>query len=323
MGGEHPRASKIRGRDDVSMSETIGSALEIFTRHIQDRSPSDNTFINYASDLKQFEEYLRTQGIEDVSGVDATVLRGYLRTLFGWGFEKSTISRKLSSLRSFFSFLKERGILERDPARNIQGPVSRRPLPRAISEEAIGRLFEVAAASENPVRDTAILELLYGCGLRISELTGLKWADVDMGERWLTIMGKGSKERRVPFGRCAHRALLAIRAQRGEDGGDGGAEANPYVFEGRKGKPLTVRTVHRAVIALSKAAGLEGVTPHVLRHSCATHMLEHGASLKFIQEFLGHESLATTQIYLTVSASWMKESYAAAHPRAHVGETEG
>ena len=302
---------------DKAMDRTIGGAIKIFMEHIQDRSPSEHTFVNYASDLQQFEEYLRAQDIESIDKVDTPILRGYVRTLFGWGFEKSTIARKLSSLRSFFACLRERGILERDPARNLQGPGARRPLPRALSEEAVNRLFDAAERSENPVRDTAILELLYGCGLRISELTGLKWEDVDLEERWLVILGKGNKERRVPFGKCAKRALLSIHAEPGE-----GEPMNPYVFRGRKGNPLTVRTVHRAVTALASAAGIQGVTPHTLRHSCATHLLEHGASLKFVQEFLGHESLATTQIYLTVSASWMKESYAASHPRAHIGETE-
>ena len=297
--------------DDMNNAAADFLPIELFTNHIRDISPSDNTFINYASDLRQFEEYLAAQGVDKVEDVDTPVLRGYVRTLFGWGFEKSTIARKLSSLRSFFAFLKERGVIERDPARNVQGPSARRPLPRALSEEAIGRLFEAAENSENRVRDTAILELLYGCGLRISELAGLKWEDVDLDERWLTILGKGSKERRVPFGKCALRALLAIKQEQGD------REAK-CVFDGRNGKPLTVRTIHRAVTALATAAGLEGVTPHVLRHSCATHLLEHGASLKFVQEFLGHESLATTQIYLTISASWMKESYAAAHPRANI-----
>ena len=300
---------------------TIDSAIDNFIQSLQDRSPSEHTFINYASDLRQFAEYLEAQAMGDVGAVDVPTLRAYLRELFGWGYAKATVARKLSSLRSFFAFLKERGVLERDPARNLRGPGAPRHLPRALSEEAVERLFAEGRTSAEALRDTAILEVLYGCGLRVSELTSLRWEDVDMEERWLIIMGKGSKERRVPFGRCAQRALEALRAQGGE---------GPFVFggAGRPGKPrksdkpcgraLTVRTVHRIVTGLAARAGLEGVTPHVLRHSCATHLLEHGAPLKFVQEFLGHESLATTQIYLTVSASWMKERYAAAHPRANI-----
>ena len=157
----------------------------------------------------------------------------------------------------------------------------------------------------------AIIELLYGCGLRISELVGLKWQDVDLEERWLVILGKGSKERRVPFGIYAQKALRNLDISR--------ISGNDFVFSGRKGSPLTVRTVRRAVTNLALRGGLGGVTPHVLRHSCATHLLERGASLRFVQEFLGHESMATTQIYLTVSASWMKKSYMEKHPRANMG----
>ena len=244
--------------------------------------------------------------------LEPAVLRSYLRELSGWGYARTTISRKLSSLRGLFSFLKERGILDRDPARALRGPSAPRGLPKALSEEAVNRMFEMASASESPVRDTAILELLYGCGLRVSELTGLRWADVDLQERWIVVLGKGDKERRVPFGGCAQRALERLGAQRDP--------TEPYVFSGRGGKALTVRTVHRIVTTLAGRAGLEGVTPHVLRHSSATHLVERRASLKFVQEFLGHESLSTTQIYLTISASWMKESYASAHPRARVGE---
>ena len=289
----------------------MDGAIDAFTEYVRHRSPSDHTFVNYSSDLRQFADYLEAQGMDDVAQVDTPVLRAYLRTLSGWNFSRATVARKLSSLRSFFAFLKKRGFREDDPARALQGPRTRRPLPRALSEEAIGRLFEAAEGEEGNARtrDVAILELLYGCGLRISELTGLRWQDVDLDERWLIILGKGNKERRVPFGNCARRALLVLK----EEGPVG-----EYVFAGRKDSPLTVRTVHRAVTALAAQAGLEGVTPHTLRHSCATHLLEHGASLKFVQEFLGHESLSTTQIYLTVSASWMKESYAAAHPRANI-----
>ena len=291
-------------------NRTIDGAIDAFIESIQDRSPSDYTPASYASDLRQFAEYLEAQGVKGVEAVDAPVLRAYLRSLSGWGFARATVARKLSSLRGFFAFLKKRGVLERDPARGIRGPGARRNLPRALSEEAMTRLVESAEGTETRVRDMAVLELLYGCGLRVSELTGLRWEDVDLEERWLIILGKGDKERRVPFGSCAQHALLALR--------EAGCHEGPYVFAGRRGRPLTVRTVHRTVTGLASLAGLEGVTPHTLRHSCATHLLEHGASLKFVQEFLGHESLATTQIYLTVSASWMKESYAASHPRANI-----
>lgn len=295
-------------------AKTIDDSIDAFMAHIGGKTASEHTLVNYATDLRQFADYLAGRSISEVDQVEPTVLRGYLRELYGWGYARATISRKLSSLRGFFGFLKERGLLDRNPARALRGPAAPRGLPRALSGEAVSRMFEMAAASESPVRDTAVMELLYGCGLRISELVGLRWSDVDLEERWLVVLGKGSKERRVPFGTCAQRALERLGARSGV--------SEPYVFEGRGGRPLTVRTVHRIVTSLAARCGLEGVTPHVLRHSCATHLVERGASLKFVQEFLGHESLSTTQIYLAVSASWMKESYAAAHPRARVADGE-
>lgn len=292
-------------------ARTIGDAIDAFMTHIGGRSSSEHTRISYATDLRQFADYLGRRGVEDVGLVEPAILRAYLRELSGWGYARATISRKLSSLRGLFAFLKARGVLDRDPTRSLRGPAAPRGLPKALSEESVNRMFQVAEASEFPVRDTAVLELLYGCGLRISELAGLRWEDVDLEERWIVVLGKGDKERRVPFGSCARAALERLRIQQ--------ETPAPYVFAGRGGRALTVRTVHRIVTALAERAGLKGVTPHVLRHSCATHLVERGASLKFVQEFLGHESLSTTQIYLTVSASWMKESYASAHPRARAG----
>ena len=284
----------------------IDECIRGFLEDIKNKSPSDHTFISYETDLRQFAEFLEKQEIKTVNLIETSTLREYLRNLFDWGFSKKTISRKLSSLRGFFAYLKKRKILDGNPARGLRGPAAPKNLPRAISEEAVIKMIDAAGVSEEPLRDTAVIELLYGCGLRISELSGLKWQDIDIEERWLVVLGKGDKERRVPFGRYAQKALSELRTQEGEQG--------VYVFPGERGlsKPLTVRTVHRIITKLAERSGVIGVTPHTLRHSCATHLLERGASLKFVQELLGHENLATTQIYLTISASWMKESYARA-----------
>ena len=199
--------------------------------------------------------------------------------------------------------------------KTIKGMTSPRPLPKAVSYETINRMLELAKISKTPERDTLIFELLYGAGLRISELVALKWEDIDIESRWLVVTGKGDKERRVPFGNFAALALKDVYAKYGHE--------TDYILPDESGKrAVNVRTVHRIVTGIAKKADAFTVTPHVLRHSCATHMLEGGASLKFIQEFLGHENLSTTQVYLTISASHMKESYAKAHPRACFEENE-
>ncbi|MDR2174885.1 MAG: tyrosine-type recombinase/integrase [Synergistaceae bacterium] len=306
--------------------EQFDAAAASFLEHIKNKSASGHTLVNYAADLKQFADYLEKQEVGRLEDIDVPRLRAYLRELYGVGYSKASISRKLSALRSLFSYMRRSGLVERDVTRSLRGPSAPRSLPRALSREAVDALFRAASDSDDPVRDTAVLELLYGCGLRVSELAGLRWQDVDMEERWLIVLGKGDKERRVPFGSYAQKALRDLAAE---------GAAGEFVFAGKKGKkkkesPLTVRTVHRIVTALAAGSGLAGVTPHTLRHSCATHLLERGASLKFVQEFLGHENMATTQIYLTVSASWLKESYEAHHPRAGLDaemeaeiETEG
>jgi len=309
--------SKEQVKSEQHTSGQIGSAVASFLEHVKNKYASGHTSVNYEVDMRQFAGYIEEYGIENLESIDVPVLRAYLRNMAGWGFAKPTIARKLSALRSFFSYLKDSGAISTNPARSLKGPPTPRNIPKALSSEAVNVLFKMCESSEEPIRDTVVLEVLYGCGLRISELAGLKWSDVDLDERWLMVFGKGSKERRVPFGSYAQEALRALSLKYSEAWQGAQREAPVgFVLAGKSGKSLTVRTVHRIITKLAERGGLDGVTPHVLRHSCATHLLERGASLKFIQEFLGHENMATTQIYLTVSASWMKESYMACHPRA-------
>jgi len=273
-----------------------------------------NTAVNYSVDLAQFASYIEKLGIKEISDVSSKVIKSYIREMSSW-YAKSSISRKLSALRSLFSFSIDLGLISINPMKAIKGVTAPRPLPKAVSLETINKMLELAKESKTPERDTLILELLYGAGLRISELVTLKWDDIDIDYRWLIVTGKGDKQRRVPFGRFAALAIERISSKYGK--------INDFLLPDESGKKsLNVRTVHRIVTGIAKKAGAFSVTPHVLRHSCATHMLEGGASLKFIQEFLGHENLSTTQIYLTISASRMKESYAKAHPRACIEEDD-
>jgi len=284
-------------------------AVDLFIENVRFQAgTTGNTAVSYSVDLAQFASYIEKLGIEKISDITIKMIKSYIREMSNW-YAKSSISRKLSALRSFFSFTMELGLINSNPMKTIKGVTSPRPLPKAVSRETINKMLELAKESKTPERDTMIFELLYGAGLRISELAALKWEDIDIDSRWLIVSGKGDKQRRVPFGRFAAKAIEDVYSKRNQN--------TDFVLPDDTGcKSINVRTIHRVVTGIAKKTGAFSVTPHVLRHSCATHMLEGGASLRFIQEFLGHENLSTTQVYLTISASRMKESYARAHPRA-------
>lgn len=276
---------------------------------------ADNTAVNYAVDLAQFADYLEANSCSVPSDIKMEDLRGFLRELAGYGFSKSSIARKLSSLRGFIKHLARMGILDRDISIGLRGPRLSARLPRALACEDVMRMLgEGLSDSKKKTRDSLILELLYGSGLRVNELTSLDWGDVDIPERWLRVSGKGSKMRMVPFGRIAQELLVDWRVQSLVQFPDL-SEKYP-LFSGVGAERLTDRTVHRLVVSTAKRVGLVGVSPHSLRHSYATHMLERGAPLRVIQELLGHESLSTTQRYLKITVEQMKSSYMETHPRA-------
>lgn len=296
------------------MEEKISYLVDLYIDHLRfERGASDHTSINYSVDLAQFVEFLEMQGVTDLAQVDGRMIRSWLREMMAFGYARTTAARKLSSVRSWFAFLFQRGVLSSDPAKVVKGPKQPSRLPRALSSQDAARLVEAGGEGENPLRDRAVLELLYGCGLRIAELAALRWADLELEERMIRVRGKGDKERIVPFGTFA---LGALEDWRKSLSGD-----EDYVFPGQKGGAITVRTINRIVTRAALRAGVAGVTPHVLRHSFATHMLEGGASLKVLQELLGHESLLTTQRYIAVGAEHLRKSYELAHPRAK-GEGE-
>ncbi|MDK2958201.1 MAG: integrase/recombinase XerC [Synergistaceae bacterium] len=291
------------------MQEKISVFLDRFFDYLRyEKEASLHTVTNYSVDLAQFAEFLEVRGINSPAEVDGKTIRSWLREMMGYGYAKTSAARKLSSVRSWFAFLFDRGLISSDPAKGIRGPKLPSRLPRALSQEDTFKLVDAGQLGEDPVRDSAVLELLYGCGLRIAELASLRWQDVDLDERMVRVLGKGNKERIVPFGTCA---LKALRNWRDSGAGNGG-----FVFPGRRGGAITVRTVHRIVRRAALKAGVANVTPHVLRHSFATHLLEGGASLRVLQELLGHESLLTTQHYLAVGADHLRKSYELAHPRA-------
>jgi len=291
--------------------ENINDAASAFVAYLKSRGRSENTLVNYASDLSQFADYLKGQGITDVNDINRDSIRIFLSNILGVGSKKSSASRKLSAVRGFVRWLSSRGIIETDPGEGLKGPKLENSIPKAISyEDTVRLLTEGPDEGKNYMRDHLLLELMYGSGLRVSEAIGLNWDDVELEERMLRIIGKGSKERHVPFGKGVQKLLEEWAVVKGNEGA---------VFKSNKcnAERMTTRTAHRIIIKAGQKLGLYNVTPHTLRHCFATHLLEHGAPLRVVQELLGHESIATTQKYLLITTEQIKKSYMEAHPRAN------
>ena len=294
------------------MAENISTNIEQFLSFLESRGRSKNTLTNYRVDLEQFREYLLRQGIFDVSGIDSQSVRVYLSNIIGFGIAKSSAARKLSAVRGFIRWLSSRNMLDYGVAAGLKGPKLPSSLPRALSFEDTEKLLsEEPENGKHYHRDRLILELLYGSGLRVSELIDLNWENIEIDQRMIRVFGKGSKERLVPFGPGVKKLLEDWRIL--SKNGTGGP-----VFESEKGaERLTVRTVHRLVQRSAQRVGIYGVSPHTLRHCFATHLLERGAPLRVVQELLGHESIAATQRYLSITSEQMKRSYMEYHPRSH------
>lgn len=294
------------------MAENISTNIEQFLLFLESRGRSKNTVTNYRVDLEQFREYLLRQGISDVSGIDSQSVRVYLSNIIGFGIAKSSAARKLSAVRGFIRWLSSREVLDYGVAAGLKGPKLPSSLPRALSfEETEKLLTEGPENGKHYQRDRLILELLYGSGLRVSELIDLNWENIETDQRMIRVFGKGSKERLVPFGPGAKKLLedWKLLSKEGTKG--------PLFLSEKGAERLTVRTVHRLVQRAALRVGIYGVSPHTLRHCFATHLLERGAPLRVVQELLGHESIAATQRYLSITAEQMKRSYMEYHPRAH------
>jgi integrase/recombinase XerC len=222
-----------------------------------------------------------------------------------------TRARKLASLRSFVRYLRSAGALDHDPTEGLEAPFRRRSLPKTLTQHHAESLLDQAAPTRTPLRDQALLELAYSAGLRVAELVGVDLADIDLAEGAVRVRGKGNKERVALFGEACRRALEAYIAEERMPPNSGSP-----VFTNSQGRRLTSRTVQRVVKRWALAAGLPAdVSPHTLRHSFATHLLDGGADLKTVQQLLGHENLATTQIYTHVSVERLREAVAKAHPK--------
>ena len=289
-----------------------------------ERNASVYTVKSYREDLSALTDYLsETHGGRLPPPGDVTVsdLRGYVAALHESGYAKTSIARHLASLRGFFRFGQREGWAETNPAKPLRNPRKGRTLPHFLSAEDLGRLFD-APLPDDPMglRDRAILETMYSAGLRVSEVVGLDDGDLDFDAAILRVRGKGRKERLSPVGTYATRALQRWLDVRKLHARVSPGPAAP-VFVNRFGRRLTTRSVGRMLEKYLKLTGLDRrTTPHSLRHSFATHLLDRGADIRSVQELLGHKSLVTTQIYTHVSTATLREVYERAHPRARQPE---
>jgi integrase/recombinase XerC len=296
---------------------------------------SDYTVKSYGADLIQFGQFLMGEigashgaqptgthlaGTQDERQIacEPLTVREFLAYLYAQNYTKSTTARKLATLRSFYKFLIRRGVVTVNPLTTIRTPKQEKRLPKCLDLEQVQKLLDAPGDGDLlSARDKAMLEVLYSSGIRVSELVELDMADLDLTEGVLRVKGKGRKERLTPIGSQAIRAVqryfelraIDMRSQQGKHG--------TRVFLNKHGEPLSTRSVRRKLDKYLGSAGLDpGISPHTLRHSFATHLLNNGADLRSVQELLGHQSLSTTQIYTHLTTSRMKEVYDSAHPRA-------
>lgn len=284
-----------------------------------ERQASPHTIRNYLSDVRQFcqfaDGYTGTT-LENPEQIVPGLIRAFLTALHAGGTEHTTLARKLASLRSFLRFLHRQGVIHDNVARQVRTPKTRPPLPRVLSIDQVFALLDTPEPTPAPAhrRDQAILELLYATGIRVSELTGLNLADVNLAAGTLLVRGKGKRERQVFFGSTAAAALRAYLQERPYASS---RSQDAALFLNHRGSRLSTRGVHLLVKKHGVRTGMPPSTsPHTLRHAFATHLLDSGADLRSIQELLGHQRLSTTQKYVHVSTDHLLEVYDRAHPRA-------
>ncbi len=295
-------------KNRIPKSQAMEHQTEKFLKYLKiERNSSEHTIKNYSVDLKEFNVFLKGVSVENV---DYLFVRKYLAFLKERGLNVRSISRKLSSLRSFFKFLVKEGLLKINPTDAIVSPKQEKLLPKFLTEEEVVKLIEASDTStEKGLRDRAIFETLYSTGMRVSELVGMKEDDIDFISSTVKVFGKGKKERLLPIG---DRALLAIRNYLKKRNMD-----SSRIFLNKNKKPLSDRGLRKILDTYILKVGLKNhVSPHTFRHSFATHMLNRGADLRCVQELLGHANLSTTQIYTHLTTDKLKSIYEKAHPRA-------
>ena len=304
-----------------ALPERMAGALASYERHlVSERDLTPHTVRAYVGDVSAMLEHAALLGHTDVAGLDVRTLRSWLAKQQTLGKARTTLARRATSVRVFTAWAHRSGLAETDAGALLGSPKVHRRLPDALRRDEVRELLEAAAARADDgsavgVRDVAILEVLYATGIRVGELCGLDVDDVDHERRVVRVLGKGRKERTVPFGRPAEKALAAwISSGRPALAVAG---SGPALFLGVRGRRIDQRAVRALVHArLADVPGAPDLGPHGLRHTAATHLLEGGADLRSVQELLGHASLATTQIYTHITNERLRQAYRQAHPRA-------
>ncbi|MFA9431286.1 site-specific tyrosine recombinase [Egicoccus sp. AB-alg2] len=310
------------GDEAGALSPAWSAAVEHLVEHLElERGRGEHTVSAYRRDATDLARTCTAWGIDHPGEVELLTLRRYLATLSERGYARSTIARRSSVVRSLFAFLKRRGVVARDPAALLASPKQGRHLPRVLRVDEVERLL-AGPDPDTPVgrRDRALLELLYASGARVGEVCGLDVGHVDLAQGQVRLLGKGAKERIAPLGEPAVDAVQAYLEGARAALLDGAA-AQDALFVNTRGGRLGTRDARTVVQHAGVAAGVGHVTPHTLRHSFATHLLESGADVRVVQELLGHASLATTQRYTHLSRGRLREVHALAHPRARGART--
>jgi integrase/recombinase XerC len=294
-------------------------AIERFLRFLAaERGASPFTLKSYREDLRQLEEFLRSAGCRTPADASSVVLRRFASGLHAAGYAPTSVARKLASTRSFYAFGQREGWVTANPAKPLRSPKRSRKLPRFLTAEEIGRLLAAPQpGTAGGIRDRAILELMYSAGVRVRELVSLNDGDLDLRAGTVRVRGKGRRERLGIVGSHAREAIRSWLAARPRPAAASTRAAGQPLFVNRFGGRLSVRGIGRLLEKHLAVAGLAGrATPHTLRHSFATHLLDAGADIRSVQELLGHRSLVTTQIYTHVTTSRLLDAFDKAHPRA-------
>jgi len=295
----------------------VEKAIAKFIRALAERNASPHTIKAYRTDLAQFADYVGPQGWRDI---DHVLIRGYLANLYERGLSKTSVARSLAALRSLYKHLAQEGEVEHNPAALVATPKLPKKLPRVPTIEEVNTVLdsEMPECSAFNQRDQVILELLYGCGIRNSELIGINVDDIRWSNEMILVRGKGRKERYVPFGDSAKAAVQSYLPERQRVLGETKRTTERALLVNLRGSRLTTRSVGRIVKQIAVARGLSpDVHPHTLRHAFGTHMLEEGADLRAIQEMLGHERLSTTQRYTQLTVKHVMDVYDKTHPHAN------